>query len=83
MTPAGSRTLRLQIDCGDDGDHLILQVVMAGDDTAELARSLRVGQRVRATGTLRTLLSDRVYRAKLSLEVVANSITRDPANSDR
>jgi ribosomal protein S6 len=80
VTPAGSRTLRLQIDCGERGEHLIVQVVMAGDRTTKLARQLRTGERVRATGILRALFKDQPRRTKPAIEVVANCLGRESSD---
>lgn len=77
VTPAGSRTLRLQVDCGEEGSQLVLQVVMVGDAAAELARKLRIGERLHAVGGLRALPNGSGYRARLGIEIVASQITQE------
>jgi primosomal replication protein N len=69
VTPAGTHALRLEVDCGAARDHLLLEVVMVGAETPELSSRLRVGDQIRATGSIRARIG-----ARLGIEVMASRI---------
>ncbi len=54
-TPSGRPLLRLRVDCGESGDGFQFEVVMAGESARALGSSLKAGQQVRVTGSLRSI----------------------------
>lgn len=54
-TPGGTALVRLQMDCAEAGEQLRLEVVMAGEEAREVARRLRVGQKLYVSGRLRAV----------------------------
>lgn len=76
VTPAGTRTLRLEADCGEGANPLLLEIVATGDRVPELTRNLREGVRIHATGSLRALPS--LVKRRLGIEVIADRVELDP-----
>ena len=72
VTPAGTATLSLELDCGEDRERLLLRVVTAGAEVPTLARQLKEGSRIRAQGALRQTTKG---LAGSKIEVLADQIT--------
>jgi hypothetical protein len=67
--------LRLTVDCGDEPQRLLLEVVMADSTARGLARTLSAGQRIRASGTLKAVGRGAVGAVgRQQIEVVASEI---------
>jgi len=76
-TPSGKALLRLKVDCGEPGEELELEVVMAGDSGRELGASLKSGQQVWVAGSLRAVWSNsRSGIRERQLEVMASRVER-------
>jgi len=73
-TPTGVAVLRIAVDCGADGDKLILTAVMTGERARERARSLRPGLSVRVAGQLRGAARGKAEIGRPGIEVIADSI---------
>jgi len=74
-TPAGKALLRLKVDCGEPGEDLRLDVVMAGEAGREIGSNLKAGQQVWIAGALRAIWrNSRSGLRERQLEVVANQI---------
>jgi len=72
VTPAGTTTLSLELDCGEDRGRLVLKVVAVGAEVPTLARQLKAGGRVRALGALRQTTK---ALPGTRIEVLADQIT--------
>jgi single-stranded DNA-binding protein len=81
VTPAGTATLSLELDCSENHEALVLKVVRVGAEAAELARQLRQGSRVRATGKLR--LGRASAGPGTKIEVLADRLTSEPEETKR
>ena len=76
-TPSGKPLLRLKVECGEPGEELQLDVVMAGEGGRELGSSLKAGHQVWVSGALRALWSNsRSGIRERQLEVVASQVER-------
>jgi hypothetical protein len=75
VTPAGTRYLKLEADCGDESKDLLLEIVIVGDGVAELGQQLCIDDRIQASGSLRARLGDARRGAKLGVEVIADRVT--------
>ena len=74
-TPSGRDVLRLSVDCGEDPEHLLLEVVLVDKAARDLARTLGAGRRIRAAGTLKAVWRDPLGTAgRQQIEVVASEI---------
>jgi hypothetical protein len=80
VTPAGTRRLKLEADCGDGSNHLLIDIVISGDEFTELARQLHEGEQIRAFGSLRALTNAARRGGKLGIEVIADRIQLDTEN---
>ena len=71
VTPAGTNTLSMELDCGESDENMVLRVVRVGGDVPELARQLKEGSRLTVIG--------RLWKARTgtSVEVLADCITVD------
>jgi hypothetical protein len=68
--------LRLEVDCGEARESLILGVVMAGGDERELGARIGAGMTVRVTGALRAVSGRGSRRMGVEgIEVLADSIS--------
>jgi Single-strand binding protein family len=75
VTPSGRAVLRLSVDCGDDPEHLLLEVVLVDNAARDLARMLGAGRRMRAAGTLRAVWRGPLGAAgRQQMEVIASEI---------
>lgn len=75
MTPSGREVMRLSVDCGEDPEHLLLEVVLVDNAARDLAHRLRAGGRIRATGTLKAVQRGHLGAAgRQQIEVVASEI---------
>ena len=68
VTPAGTNTLSMEVDCGAKDERMVLKVVRVGAEVPALARQLNDGSRLEAVGKLR------MTRAG-SIEVMADCVT--------
>ncbi len=73
-TPAGTPILRIEVDCGEGRESLILGVVMAGEGVRELGARIGAGSTVKVTGTLRTVGRGSRRSRIECVEVLADSI---------
>jgi len=69
VTPAGTNTLSMDVDCGDKDERMVLKVVRVGNEVPELVRQLKEGGRLSVVGKLR------MARVGAPLEVLADSVT--------
>ncbi len=72
VTPAGTNTMSIDVDCGDEGERMVLKVIRVGAEASELARQLKDGGRVSVVGRLR------MARAKAQVEVIADCVMIEP-----
>lgn len=70
VTPAGTATLSLEVDCGQNQERMVLKIVRVGADVPELARRLKEGCRIQASGKLRF-----VGAGANTIEVLAEQVT--------
>jgi len=83
VTPSGRHVLRLSVDCGQDSEHLLLEVVLVNNAARELARTLGAGRRIRAAGTLKTVRRGLLGAAgRQQIEVVASEITPEQVGGE-
>lgn len=75
VTPAGTRYLRLEADCGDASSHLPLEIIMSGDGVAELARQFHQEDQIQASGSLRARVGELRRAGSIGIEVIADKIT--------
>ena len=74
-TPSGTPVLRVEVDCGEGRDSLILGVVMAGGGARELGARIGAGMTVRVSGALRAVGGRGSRRVGVEgVEVLAESI---------
>jgi len=76
VTPAGTHMIRLEADCGEGSNALLLEIVATGERAAELTRDLREGVRIHATGSLRAL--PLAIKRRLGIEVIADRVEIEP-----
>lgn len=82
VTPSGRAVLRLSVDCGEERDTLLLEIVVMDGAARDLARTLSAGQRIRAAGSLKA-----VRRGSLAgpgyqqLKVLASEVHPEPVES--
>ncbi len=69
VTPAGTNTLSMEVDCGDKGERLVLKVVRVGAEVPELARQLNDGSCLSVVGRLK------MARDGMRCEVLADTVT--------
>ncbi len=81
VTPGGRAVLRLTVDCGEEPEHLLLDVVMVDGATHELARVIGAGQRIRASGVLRAQRRATAGISRQQIEVVASEIATERPGS--
>ncbi len=75
LTPTGKTLLRLKVDCGEPGEDLRLDVVMAGEAGREVGSNLKAGQQIWVAGALRAIRrNSRSGLREQQLEVVASQI---------
>jgi single-stranded DNA-binding protein len=75
VTPRGRAVLRLSLDCGEEREPLLLEVVVTDETARDLARALTIGQRVRATGSLKAVRRGTpAGSGNQQLEVVASEV---------
>jgi single-stranded DNA-binding protein len=71
-TPSGRAVLRLSVDCGEEPEHLLLDVVLVNETARDLARMLSAGEQVRVVGALKALRrSPAAVAARERVEVIA------------
>jgi len=74
VTPRGRAVLRLCVDCGEEPEHLLLEVVFVNKAANELARLLTTGHRIHALGSL-TAIGKGAGRQQI--EVMATEVALD------
>jgi len=77
VTPAGTHTLTIEVNCGDEDEIMVLKVVRVGDEVPELARQLKDGGCLKAVGKLR------MARAGSQIEVLADHVTVESGETKR
>ena len=83
VTPSGRAVLRLSVDCGEDPEHLLLEVVLVDNAARDLARSLGAGRRIRAAGTLRAVWKGTLRAAgRQQMEVIASEIVPEQVSGE-
>ena len=83
VTPSGREVLRLGVDCGQDSEHLLLEVVLASNAARDLARRLSVGRQIRAAGTLKAVRRGHLGAAgRQQMEVVASEIVPEQVGGE-
>jgi hypothetical protein len=76
VTPAGTATLSLEVECGANRERLVLKVVRVGTEVPALARKLKEGGEIRAVGALRQVRAKAAPGTKI--EVLADQIMLEP-----
>jgi single-stranded DNA-binding protein len=81
VTPTGRAVLRLSVDCGEEPEHLLLDIVLVDETARDLARGLSVGEQIRATGTLKALRrGNDAVAARQQVEVIASEVVHQAAD---
>ncbi len=80
VTPSGRAVLRLSVDCGEEPEALLLDVVVVDQGARDLARSLSKGQRIRAVGSLKALRRGALGGSRQEIEVIASEIVPQSAD---
>jgi hypothetical protein len=83
VTPSGRTVMRLSVDCGEEPEHLLLDVVVIDEAARDLARVIRTGQRICATGALKALRrSNPVAASRQQIEVIASEIVPEQVGGE-
>lgn len=78
VTPSGRAVLRLSVDCGEQPESLLLEVVVIDETARDLARTIGTGQWIRAAGTLKALRRGALGAgSRQQIEVIASEIVVD------
>ncbi|MGO9060553.1 MAG: single-stranded DNA-binding protein [Candidatus Binataceae bacterium] len=82
VTPSGRAVLRLSLDCGEEREPLLLEMVVMDEAARDLARTLNAGQRIRAAGSLKAVRRGTVIGSGYQqLEVLASEIYPEQVES--
>jgi len=72
-TPSGIAVLRIAVDCGADGDQLVLTAVITGGRAREASKLLKPGLQVRVAGQMRSTARGKATVERPRIELVAET----------